>query len=115
MVIQSRDQETILEQRISNGIWQNLYQFPLVETSKSETIFDLNQKIEKKIIKNLVIDSISLHNKKDIVHKLSHQELHIKFWIIQTSSTLKNGIKWSKISKFAVPVVIDRFIKEFQS
>lgn len=115
LVIQSRDQETILEQRISNGIWQNLYQFPLVETSKSETIFDLNQKIEKKIIKNLVIDSISLHNKKDIVHKLSHQELHIKFWIIQTSSTLKNGIKWSKISKFAVPVVIDRFIKEFQS
>ena len=104
-----------MEQRISNGIWQNLYQFPLIETSKSETILDINLKIEQKIIKNLNIDSISLYNKKDIVHKLSHQELHIKFWIIQTSSTLKDGIKWSKISKFAVPIVIDRFIQEFQS
>ena len=114
-MVQSKDQKTILEKRISKGIWQNLYQFPLVETSKSETTFDLNLKIKLKNIKNLTIDSISLYNKKDIVHKLSHQELHIKFWIIKTSSTLKDGIKWSKISKFAVPVVIDRFIREFQS
>ena len=114
-MIQSKDQKTILEQRISHGIWQNLYQFPLVETSKSDTILGLNLKIEQKIIKNLTIDSISLYNKKDIVHKLSHQELHIKFWIIKTSSSLKDGVKWSKISKFAVPVVIDRFIREFQS
>jgi len=114
LVVQSKDQKTILEQRTSNGIWQKLYQFPLVETSKPETILDLNLKIEQNINKNLTIDSIALYNKKDIVHKLSHQELHIKFWIIKTSSTLKDGIKWSKISKFAVPVVIDRFIREFQ-
>jgi A/G-specific adenine glycosylase len=115
LVIQSKDKKTILEQRIVKGIWQNLYQFPLIETSKSESTIDINQNVKYKIFKNLTIESISLHNKKDIIHKLSHQELHIKFWNIKISNKLKNGIRWSEVSKFAVPVVIDRFIQEFQS
>jgi len=115
LVIQSIDQKTILEQRISNGIWQNLYQFPLIETSKSENNLDFRINQNHKILKNLTIESITLYNKKDIIHKLSHLELHVKFWNIKTQEVLNNGIKWDEVSKFAVPVVIDRFIQEFQS
>ena len=34
MVILSKDNKTILEKREGKGIWQNLYQFPLIETVK---------------------------------------------------------------------------------
>ena len=68
-----------------------------------------------KIIKNLSNESIELFNKKEIIHRLSHQELYIKFWILHTSDNLKHGIVWSEVSKRAVPIVIDRFIREFQS
>jgi A/G-specific adenine glycosylase len=115
LVILSKDQKTILEQRTKKGIWQQLYQFPLIESSKPETSIDWSQNSEYSAFKNLSIDSITLYNKNEIIHKLSHQELHIKFWIIQTSSTLKNGIKWSDVSKYAVPVVIDRFIQKFRT
>ena len=34
LVFISKDQKTILEKREGRGIWQNLYQFPLVETNR---------------------------------------------------------------------------------
>ena len=38
LVFVSNDEKTILEQRTKNGIWKNLYQFPLIETTKSISI-----------------------------------------------------------------------------
>lgn len=115
LVINSINHKTILEKRTTKGIWQNLYQFPLIETSKTELDKNFIENLDHKILKKISIKSIELFNKKDIIHRLSHQELYIKFWILHTSDNLKLGIDWSKVSKRAVPIVIDRFIREFQS
>ena len=115
LVINSKNHKTILEKRTTKGIWQNLYQFPLIETSKTELDKNLIANLDHKILKKLSIKSIELFNKKEIIHRLSHQELYIKFWILHTSDNLKQGIDWSEVSKRAVPIVIDRFIREFQS
>jgi A/G-specific adenine glycosylase len=115
LVINSKGHKTILEKRTTKGIWQNLYQFPLIETSKTELNKNFIANLDHKILKKLSIKSIELFNKKEIIHRLSHQELYIKFWIIHTSDDLKQGIVWSEVSKRAVPIVIDRFIREFQS
>ena len=115
LVVNSKDRKTILEQRTDKGIWQNLYQFPLIETPKA--IQDMKSKLfsKHKKIEGLIIDSVELFNKKEIIHRLSHQELYIKFWILHTPENLKQGVIWSEVSKRAVPIVIDRFIREFQS
>jgi A/G-specific adenine glycosylase len=114
LVVVSKDKQTILEQRTEKGIWQQLYQFPLIETttsvSKKEFLTQLNKSGK---IKN-AIKTVSLFNTSDIIHKLSHQELHIKFWVIKTPNSLENSTKWAEVHSVPVPVVIERFINNFQ-
>jgi len=42
LVFLDKDGKTMLEQRKGKGIWQNLYQFPLVESSVELSLSDLN-------------------------------------------------------------------------
>ena len=104
---------TIIEQRKKKGIWQNLYQFPLVETDRplTEEEFRSNKNIDS--FTNGAEYNFRLHNKTQIVHKLSHQHLYTKFWIINTEELPKRGIKISKLKSYPVPILISRFIDEF--
>ena len=114
LVIKTDDHKTILAERKGKGIWQGLYQFPLIENT--ETIS------EKEIIASKEFNdlfpaetTISLFNKKEIVHKLSHQHLYTQFWIVETK-TLKNAnISWENIQDFPVPVLIANFLTRFES
>ena len=110
LVLLDADENTILEQRTGKGIWQNLYQFPLIESEKMLQAEELRPLMSKK---NTVpkTDSISLYNNEPVVHKLSHQHLHTQFWILKTSDILEEGIPWKKIGGFPVPVLIADFIR----
>lgn len=101
--------ETILEKRQGKGIWQNLYQFPLLETKKSigEAEFLDHLKAESSN------EEIFLFNSVDIIHKLSHQHLHTKFWVIETNKLPKAGIAVAEIENYAVPILIKNFIDAF--
>jgi len=113
IVVVSNDDKTILTQRNDKGIWQGLYQFPLIETDKN-----INEKIL--ISSTEFIDlfpdetSISLFNPKEIIHKLSHQHLHTRFWIVETASHKNAEIPWKTIQNFPVPVLIANFLVQFQ-
>ncbi len=107
------NKNTLLEKRTSKGIWQNLYQFPLIESYKSlssEEFHLLNT--EDSVLNNLKFD-YSLYNIEDKVHKLSHQHLYTKFWIIETKELPKNSIAIKEIKKYPVPVLISSFIDAF--
>ncbi|MEP3838243.1 MAG: A/G-specific adenine glycosylase [Algibacter sp.] len=113
LVFISEDEKTILEKRKGKGIWQNLYQFPLVETEN-----ELREKEFKKLVFNhdLLKETtfkMSLYNKETLIHKLSHQHLHTKFWIINTKKLPTKGVPTSKIRDFAVPILIGNFIEGF--
>ena len=114
LVIDSDDQKTYLERRTEKGIWQQLYQFPLIETpsSMSEKEFLAHLDGSDKI--NIHYEKALLFNTSDIIHKLSHQELHVKFWILRTKNSPENAVKWSDITSYPVPAVIERFINNFQ-
>ena len=58
--------------------------------------------------------TISLFNKKEIVHKLSHQHLNTQFWIVETETLPKATINWTEIKKYPVPVLIANFLEEYQ-
>lgn len=110
MVLLDNDGNTVLEQRRGKGIWQNLYQFPLIESEKMLQAEELRPLIYKKDIIPET-ESLSLYNKEPIVHKLSHQHLHTQFWILKTSYILEEGTPWKEIGGFPVPVLIADFIK----
>jgi len=110
LVVFGPEQQTLIEQRRGKGIWQNLYQFPLLETEEEAKIID---EIEHNGLPDDTDVEISLYNEKPIVHKLSHQHLYTKFWLVKTNKPLADGVAWDKITDFPVPVLIADFIESF--
>ncbi|MEC3906557.1 A/G-specific adenine glycosylase [Tamlana sp. 2201CG12-4] len=113
LVFISEDRKTILEKREGKGIWQNLYQFPLIETDKEQNAGRFKALLKDHGLLKRMPFELSLYNEAPIVHKLSHQHLHTKFWIVNIKELGVEGMPYSQIRKFAVPVLIGNFIEAF--
>ena len=113
LVLISEDNKTVLEKRQEKGIWQNLYQFPLIETEQEVNYETFNTLIKAHhLLKNIPFQ-LSLYNEEVIIHKLSHQHLYTKFWIVNMNSILRDGISIHEVSNYAVPILIGNFIEGF--
>jgi A/G-specific adenine glycosylase len=112
IVLKTKNGKTKLVRREGKGIWENLYQFPLVETSNSISVEEL---IEDKAFLKIAPSnhSIKLYNAKDWVHKLSHQHLFVKFWVLSTNEPEKDFISYDKIEELPVPRIIHKFIEAY--
>ena len=113
LVLLSTDKKTIFPKRTKKGIWQNLHQFPLLETEQKLKIADFK---EHPFIQAYFTDApfeYSLYNNKDIVHKLSHQHLHTKFWIIEIDQLPQKGIPIAEIKNYPTSILISNFIDAF--
>lgn len=102
--------KTRLRQRKGKGIWQNLWEFPLLESEN-----ELNGQEIRDLISENDSFQIFLYNETSILHKLSHQHLYTKFWIVETKDTIKDGILWEDLDRYPVPVLISDFIKAFKN
>ena len=113
-VILSEDTNTILQQRTQKGIWQQLYEFPLIETSEEKGIVQL-QRLEKykELFRKYSISSIVIYNEQLIIHKLSHRHIFTRFWIVESSELISESIPISSINNYPVPVLIEKFIDSF--
>lgn len=114
IVIQATNNMTKLVKR-KKGIWLNLYEFPLVETKID---IDKKQLIEHNIFNELFKKcpvTIKLFNKKEIVHKLSHQHIYTKFWVVTATSSTNFSISWDSIKDYPVPALIDKFISQYKN
>jgi len=112
LVIQTQNNNTKLVKR-EKGIWLNMYQFPLIETDEpinQQQLIEHNTFNELFDFENV---TIKLHTKIVKPHKLSHQHIYTKFWIVKTPNSLKFSHSWSDIKKYPVPVLIDNFLNEF--
>lgn len=113
LVIIDPNEKTLLQQRKGKGIWQNLWQFPLLETNGHIAKVELERKYNEELdIKGN--HEIYQFNENAIVHKLSHQHLYTRFWIVKTDMPLKNGIAFKTLPDFPVPVLIADFINTFK-
>ncbi|WP_179333731.1 A/G-specific adenine glycosylase [Winogradskyella costae] len=114
LVFMDPHKKTLFEKRTNKGIWQHLYQFPLIESEKSLTAeeFHLLNFKNHDILKPETLD-YSLYNEVDIIHKLSHQHLHTKFWIIDVASLPKEAILIKTLTNYPSPVLISEFIDNF--
>lgn len=113
LVCIDKDKNILFEKRNKKGIWQNLYQFPLVESEKSLSIDEFHLlNLENTALKSTAFD-YSLYNESDKIHKLSHQHLHTKFWIVEIAQLPKEAISVKTLKKYPSPVLISDFINEF--
>jgi A/G-specific adenine glycosylase len=109
----SEDKYFYLERRTLRDIWQNMYQFPLIESSVALTIQEVLKSDQfRSLFKDheISIDSISA----EIIHILTHQKLHVRFIEI---SCLKSdsSFPWIKVlpaqvSAYPIPKLIDNFL-----
>ena len=112
LVVSDSSQNYLIEKRIQKGIWQNLYQFPLIESAKQIKSSKILKKLPE-FPKELKGDSVDLWSSHPVVHKLTHQKLEINFWLIQTKNKLSRAQPKAVIKDLAVPVVLQNFIEEF--
>jgi A/G-specific adenine glycosylase len=113
LVFISDDRKTIIEKRIGSGIWENLYQFPLIESQSILNYEQIMMRIKTLPSINEFPYTVSLYNENDIIHKLSHQHLFTKFWIVEMESLPKESIKIDDIRDYPVPRLISNFIETF--
>jgi A/G-specific adenine glycosylase len=101
--------KTQINQRTAKDIWHNLYEFPLIETEKEESIEDILLLIQNKFDH---IDQVILMENETVLHKLTHQHLYIKFWKIKLNKkVIDNTYDFESINKFPFPIVLHNFIQ----
>ena len=103
-----------VQKRIEKDIWQKLYELPLWESKTALTKAQLSKLVEDEPeFAELDTSSLELLNKNQIVHKLSHQHLHTKFWIIEGNMPHMASIPIEELKNYAFPTLIDEFLSEF--
>lgn len=114
VVISASRDATALQQRTGKGIWQNLYEFPLIETTAEIDEITLHQLQEfKEFSEAFAVEGIMKYNEDPVIHKLSHQHLYTTFWIATTVKDETAAVPVSEVRKYPVPVLIENFISEF--
>jgi len=114
LVTISSDNKTMLNKRDGKGIWQNLFEFPLIESEKKMNHEEI---LLHEVFKNLFSDGyidLKLFNQKEIVHKLSHQHLITRFWIAKVDKLKKATIEWNSVNNFPVPILIHNFVEDLK-
>ena len=100
-----------IQKRTEKDIWQNLYEFFLIETSE-ESIAEvmLKNKELNSLVKDFEVTSITQTKK----HILSHQHLYGTFYELKIKTPLKSNslikIKRNDLNKFGVPKLITKYL-----
>jgi A/G-specific adenine glycosylase len=113
LVFLSEENNTILQQRKGKGIWEGLYQFPLLETN---TVLSPEEIIDDPKFRKMAgpgEPEVTLFNVDPVVHKLSHQHLYTRFWLIEKKHLPEKGIPAQSLKEYPVPVLIANFLNEY--
>ena len=113
-VLIDKDKNTLLQRREGKGIWQNLYQFPLIETFTKQKHFQKFQLLS--LLADLQITSdfvINKWNHEPILQNLTHQHLEINFWIVNLTESTNLEVKRSQIHHYPMPKALQNFRDKF--
>jgi A/G-specific adenine glycosylase len=103
-----------IQKRTEKDIWQNLYEFYLIETDE-QTIADelFKHKTLRSVVNDFKVISIASEKK----HILSHQHLYATFYELEIktpiTSKLLLKIKRSDLNHFGLPQLINKYLKSF--
>ena len=103
-----------LKQRTSKDIWMNLWEFPMIESSKPLTTAKILK--EADLLFNLEQAILQPEVKKHR-HLLTHQTIHATFFEFKLMSGIEAPETWKKINgknseKYPLPKLIENYLKE---
>lgn len=108
---------TFLQKRIAKDVWQNLYEFPLIESDK---LYEVTELIENEDFQNLFsgiekVDIISTTN--PIKHILSHRVILAQFFSVTISESNNElqklvEVPLNEIDRFTVSRLMELFLEK---
>jgi A/G-specific adenine glycosylase len=115
LFIRSED-DIFLQKRTAKDIWQNLFEFPLIETDHLLNAFEL---VENEFFKSIFSDTnvVEIHNiSNPMKHILSHRVIHAQFITLLISNEnerIKQFIQvpLKKIDHYAVSRLMELFLE----
>ncbi|MBE98541.1 A/G-specific adenine glycosylase [Flavobacterium coralii] len=111
IIVKDAQGRSLVNKRSAKGIWHNLYEFPLLETENAIDNDEVVPLIKNHFLGEFTVASVQLLQ-DTIVHKLSHQHLHIRFWQADISAAINEALSREEIKLLPVPVVIHNFIEK---
>ena len=110
-IVPSNQKTLAIQQRLEDDIWYKLYELPLVESKSALTKSQMLSTIqEESMFTNTDLNSLQQINRKQIVHKLSHQHLYTKFWILDSHVENVSFISVDELNNYAFPRLIEEFL-----
>lgn len=96
---------TVLKKRTKKDIWQNMYEFPLIE---SEQGFENDRMVLEEAEKYGL--ELSLENQFEQKHQLSHQTIYAKLYYFKTKKIIQEKVSWTDLDEIPVSRLIDKMI-----
>jgi len=84
----------------------------VIEAEEELDFETISKAISEKFL-DFPIDSISVYNPEQIIHKLSHQKLHINFYRASVAEKINDGISLDLLKNYPFPIVIYNFIEKY--
>ncbi len=107
----------LIKKRDQKGIWQNLYDFPLIESTAPKSTEELiKSKALKELLKqkSFTVEAVSEERK----HILSHQIIYSRFYHLKIERLDEiQPLKFKQITKpslkqFPIPILLEKYLKE---
>lgn len=112
LILEDVLRNTLIQKRTSKGIWHNLYEFPLLETGEIVDFDFISKTVQDGFFSSYNVIGIEECSHATVIHKLSHQHLHIQFWKIKINQVIDNGLDFKTLKTFPFPIVIYNFIEK---
>lgn len=119
LIVKNDSQNILIHQRLEKDIWQKLFQFPLIETNAKLNNLDTDLVTKALSLNQNFTPLISKINADAYKHVLSHQDIFADFWLIEVHDNHEiaksNGFistSLQHLDKYAVPILIDKFMRE---
>lgn len=114
LIIVTPDNHTFIRQRNNEGIWNGLFEFPLVETKAIVDAQELTTQEEFEPYQSIARQAPILLSA--VKHQLTHQTIQAGFWLLSAPQNRVNiggdvvKVSLKNIHDFAVPSLLERFI-----
>ncbi|PID68717.1 MAG: A/G-specific adenine glycosylase [Flavobacteriia bacterium] len=110
LIFKLPNHKTLLYKREHKDIWRHLYQFPLIESQTFPDVETIHQKAQA----IAQVSQLKLLTPQPVKHKLTHQDISIRFWEVVSDEVIEDSIDWSSVGEYPLPIAIHKFLTTYQ-
>jgi A/G-specific adenine glycosylase len=111
---------TVIQQRSGNDIWQNLFEFPLIEHDAEG---ELPKQKSDVLLSFFDIDSVTeqplqtIYKTQNLTHQKIHFNIQIFLWngLIKDKTDVYQTVKVSNLSSFGFPVTLAKMVSQLKN